>query len=65
MASDDDLEFRQQVGWCYEILGPSRDASHDNPEPNLPKPLPPHQHENGYDPRCGLCENLREISRGR
>ena len=53
------------VGYCYEILPPSRDASHDNPPFNLPKPLPPHQHDYGYDPRCGLCEYLQQLARER
>jgi hypothetical protein len=55
---------RHNITYCYEILSPSRDASHDNPEPILPTPLPPHQHERGYDARCGLCEYLQEIARG-
>lgn len=63
--SADDREFRQQVGWCYEILPPTRDSSHDNPSLNMPKPLPPHVHDNGYDSRCGLCQYLAELSRER
>jgi hypothetical protein len=33
-----------------------------NPPLNLPKPLPPHQHEHGFDGRCGLCMYLRELA---
>ena len=36
-----------------------------NPPPNAPKPLPPHQHDNGFDSRCGLCCYLRELSKER
>jgi hypothetical protein len=54
--------------FCSETLERWRECGYDpttgvNPPFNMPKPLPPHQHENGYDPRCGLCEHLREIAR--
>jgi hypothetical protein len=42
-----------------------RDATHDNPPFNLPKPLPPHEHEQGFDARCGLCLYLRELAQQR
>jgi hypothetical protein len=40
-------------------------AIHENPPTNLPKPLPPHQHEEGFDDRCGLCCYLRELAQER
>lgn len=60
-----EADYRRGVGWCYEILGPTRDSSHDNPALNMPKPLPRHVHDNGYDSRCGLCQHLQELARER
>jgi hypothetical protein len=55
---------------CSEILERWRDTGYDpttgeNPPFNLPKPLPPHQHEDGFDARCGLCTYLRELAQER
>jgi hypothetical protein len=56
--------------FCSETLQRWRDSGYDavtgvNTPYNLPKPLSPHQHENGYDSRCGLCQHLAELSRSR
>jgi hypothetical protein len=53
--------------FCSEILERWRETGYDpisgvNPPPNLPAPLPPHQHEQGYDDRCGLCNYFQELS---
>ena len=54
-ATEDD--HRRGIGWCYEILAPSRDASHDNPPLNMPKPLPPH-HTNTALTRAAACVSI-------
>jgi len=55
---------------CSEILERWKETGYDpttgeNPPFNLPKPLPSHQHENGFDSRCGLCNYLRELAQER
>jgi hypothetical protein len=37
----------------------------DNPKFNLPKALPPHQHDSGFDARCGLCAYLHQLAQER
>lgn len=54
--------------FCSEAMERWRETGWDpisgvNPPPNLPKPLPPHQHDDGFDARCGLCLHLRELAR--
>jgi hypothetical protein len=56
------LQDKRQERWCMTGYDPESGA---NPPPNAPKPLPPHQHDNGFDSRCGLCCYLRELSKER
>jgi hypothetical protein len=56
--------------FCSEIMRRWLETGFDpttgvNPPFNLPEPLPPHEHENGHDARCGLCQLLSELARSR
>jgi hypothetical protein len=53
---------------CSEVMKHWLETGYDpitgvNPPFNMPKPLPPHVHDAGFDARCGLCQYLRELSR--
>jgi toxin HigB-1 len=61
-----DERFEWQIPLCWQHTGQEywREAGYDptageSPPFNLPKPLRPHQHENGFDSRCGLCNHSR------